>query len=282
MKQIENENIISFEKNGINYLQFKRLLEYKDIIQHAYCLGTDVDFRTSLPNKGKISDEKFNNAINDYKNLCDSLDLDYLNIVKTNQEHTDNIQIVNKKQNENGMDINLEVYDKTDGFITNKSNLVLATTNADCILMLFFDPKTKTIANIHSGWKGTLLRISEKTVKKMIEQLKVNPKDLICCICPSIRQCHFEVDKEVKDCFKKEFSCFGENQLNKIIKKQENVDKWNIDTVLINKLMLLECGLDEKNIIDSGLCSVCNSEIMHSFRVEKDNYGLSTAIISLK
>ena len=41
-------------------------------------------------------------------------------------------------------------------------------------------------------------------------------------------------------------------------------------------------GLKKENIIDSGICSVCNKEQIHSFRVEKKGYGLNTALISLK
>ena len=41
----------------------------------------------------------------------------------------------------------LKEYDLTDGLITNKSNILLATTNADCILLMFFDPVKKAIAN---------------------------------------------------------------------------------------------------------------------------------------
>ena len=37
----------------------------------------------------------------------------------------------------------------------------------------------------------------------------------------------------------------------------------------------------EENIEDSGICSVCNKEKIHSFRAEGENYGLATAIISL-
>ena len=36
-----------------------------------------------------------------------------------------------------------------------------------------------------------------------------------------------------------------------------------------------------KNIIDSGICSVCNSDLIHSFRAEKEGYGLETALIEL-
>ena len=43
-----------------------------------------------------------------------------------------------------------------------------------------------------------------------------------------------------------------------------------------------DIGLKDENIIDSGICSVCNCDLIHSYRVEKQEYGLSTALISLK
>lgn len=282
MRDLSNENVIHVIKDGIQYLQFRKLLEYNDIITHAYSLGIDTNFMTAKPNKQEIPKEKYEKAINDYKNICNELNVNYLNVVKTNQEHTDNIQIVNKKINVDNMDVNIEKYDDTDGLITNKQNLILATTNADCILMLFLDPVTKTIANVHSGWKGTLQRISIKTVEKMIKEFNCNPKDIICCICPSIRKCHFEVSLDVKEMFEKEFVDLQIDKNADIMEKQKGQEKWNIDTVLINKIILERAGLKTENIIDSGICSVCNSELVHSYRVEKQGYGLATALISLK
>ena len=159
---------------------------------------------------------------------------------------------------------------------------MLSTTNADCILLLFFDPVTKTIANVHSGWKGTLQRISVETVDKMIKEYGCNPDDIICCICPSIRKCHFEVDKDVKDLFENEFEDLQISENQDIMEKQKDNEKWNIDTVLINKILLKKKGLKEESIIDSGLCSVCNKDLIHSFRAEGQGYGLATALISLE
>lgn len=281
MKDLSNKNVIRINKNGIQYLQFRKLLEYKDIITHAYSIGTDVNFRTARVNKQQLPENEFNKAIQDYKNLCNAINVDYKNIVKTNQEHTDNIAIANKKINKDFPDINLEEYSKTDGIVTNRPNLVLSTTNADCILLLFFDPVTKTIANTHSGWKGTLQRISVKTVEKMINEFNSKPEDIICCICPSIRKCHFEVNRDVKEMFENEFKDLNINKNIDIMEKQKDKEKWNIDTVLINRIILEKTGLKAENIIDSGLCSVCNKELIHSFRVEKEGYGLNTAIISL-
>lgn len=282
MKNLSNQNIVHIEKDGVQYIQFKKLLEYKDIITHAYSIGVNVNFRTARINKQALPENEYKKAIQDYKNLCDNIGLDYKNVVKTNQQHTDEVKIVTEKENKDFMDINLEKYSQTDGLITNKSKFVLSTTNADCILLLFFDPITKTIANVHSGWKGTLQRISVKTIEKMKKEFNCMPENIICCICPSIRKCHFEVDKDVKEQFENEFKDINISNSIEIMDKQPNKEKWNIDTVLINKILLKKEGLIEENIIDSGICSMCNSDIIHSFRVEKENYGLETALICLK
>lgn len=306
LRDLSNKNVIHINKNGVQYLQFRRLLEYSNIITHAYSLGIDVNFRTAKANKEKLPEDEFNKNLQSYKNLCLVTNLDYKNVVKTNQEHTDNIKIITKKINKNEPDINLEKYSKTDGMITNKKNLILSTTNADCILLLFFDPVTKTIANVHSGWRGTLQRISVKAVQKMKNEFNCKPENIICCICPSIRKDHFEVDKDVKDMFEKEFQDLDISNNAEIIEKQNietprinsknnNIEqheqmkiehelrkeKWNIDTVLINKIILKKTGLKPENIVDSGICSECNSDLVHSFRAEKEGYGLETALISL-
>ena len=50
MKNLSNQNIVHIEKDGVQYIQFKKLLEYKDIITHAYSIGVDVNFRTARIN----------------------------------------------------------------------------------------------------------------------------------------------------------------------------------------------------------------------------------------
>ena len=167
-----------------------------------------------------------------------------------------------------------------DGICTNVRNNILATVNADCILILFFDPIKKVVANVHSGWRGTLQKISVKTVDKMVEQYKCNPQDIICCICPSIRKCHFEVEQDVKDSFVMEFQDMF--NLDEVIEEKILGKKWNIDTVRINEILLEKRGLRKDNIIDCGICSVCNSDIIHSYRIEGKGNGLSSAIIGLK
>ena len=296
MKDLSNKNVIHVKNEKIEYLQFRKLLEYEDIIHHAYALGLDVGFKTTTPNQNPASPERMKLARESYKKLCSSIGSNDAHIVQANQNHTDIIKIVQTKVNADKPDFSLTEEGIEDGLITNKKNLALATTNADCILLLFFDPIKKVIANTHSGWKGTLQRISIKTVQNMIKEFDSNPQDIICCICPSIRKCHFEVDKDVKDMFEKEFydlqnakfiDIEEENrekiiQLTDFIEEKIENTKWNIDSVLINKILLQKEGLKPENIIDSGICSVCHSDLIHSYRIEKKDYNTETAIIELK
>ncbi len=274
---LSNKNVIHIKKDGIEYLQFRKLLEYKDKIRHAYSVGIDKNFRTARA--GGLSAEEYNKSLNDYKDLCESVGSNYINIVKPNQRHTNEVKIVNEKINSNAPDFGMEQYNSTDGVITNKENIVLSTTNADCIILLFYDPVKNVIANIHSGWKGTLHRIAVNAVRKMRAEFGCKPEDIIACMCPSIRKCHFEVEQDVRDLYVEEFQDIPEEEwIEETIKGK----KWHIDTVLLNKIMLEKEGLKEENIVDSEICSVCNCELLHSYRAEGKNFNLSSAIIELK
>ena len=274
---LSNENVIHIKEDGIEYLQFRRLLEYKDSIAHAFTLGINNDFRMPLydSNPKKLTKEQIEQNKNNYKKICQCIGVEYNNIVKTNQVHKDIIKNVNGKINKYMPDFHEEAYKETDGLMTNQKNLAICATNADCIVLMMYDKVKKVIANVHSGWRGTIQRIGAKTIDKMQELYNCNPKDIICCISPSIRSCHFEVSEDVKEIFNKTFI-----NNDDIIKKHN--DKWHIDTVKLNIDMLKEKGLREENIIDSKICTVCNSNLIHSYRGSNKTNGLEMGIIELK
>lgn len=145
--------------------------------------------------------------------------------------------------------------------------------------MYLFDKNKKVIGNIHSGWQGTVKKISKKAIEFMKKKYSCNPEDIICVIGPTIRECHFEVQKDVKDMFYNSFSYM--QNIDNIIEYNEKTKSYYIDTVEINKNLLIEEGLLEKNIIDSKVCTVCNSNIIHSYRKDGKESGRNTALISL-
>ena len=44
--KLSNENIIHTKNDEVEYIQFRKLLEYSDIITHAFSIGKDVNFRS--------------------------------------------------------------------------------------------------------------------------------------------------------------------------------------------------------------------------------------------
>ena len=116
----------------------------------------------------------------------------------------------------------------------------------------------------------------------MIKEFDCNPKNIICCIGPCIKKCHFEVDEDVMKLFQNKFEYTG--KINEIIekgRKQADKQKYNIDTTLINKIILQETGLLPENIIDCDICTVCNSDYFHSYRVDKEKSGRNGAFIGM-
>ena len=50
---LSNENIVYTKTDKTEYIQFKKLLKYSDIITHAFSVGTDVNFRGQKKKKIK-------------------------------------------------------------------------------------------------------------------------------------------------------------------------------------------------------------------------------------
>ena len=275
-KEKLSENIVIKSKNNIDYIQFKVLLDYG--IQHAYILKP----YTFGLNKLVTDDENIKIAMKDYKKVCETLNLDFNKFCAPRQNHTGNVEIIDCKKIEQCPVFMDEKLNDIDGVITNEKGIILATINADCNLLLMYDPVKNVIANVHSGWRGTVKKIGVKTVEKMINEYGCNPQDIICCICPSIRKCHFQVEEDVKNAFVREFGYTGKtDKFLEYIGKKDDIDKWLIDSVFVIKTVLKEVGLQEKNIIDCGLCSVCNNKYLYSFRVDENKKGRNSAIISI-
>ena len=273
MKDLSNENIIHIKESNFEYIQFRKLLEFKDLI-HAFTLSTynfDVGGNdTFLKNKEKY--------IENYKLLADKLKFDYNNIIRPCQTHSNNVKIVDEK--ESAISLFPSTLTNTDGLLTDKENIFFSLSYADCTPLFLYDPVKKVIGNIHSGWRGTVQKIGQKAARLMIEKYDSNPKDIICCIGPTIRKDHFEVKEDVREIFYKEFNYTG--KINQIIFEDTLKNSYYIDTVLVNRLLLKEIGLLEENIIDSNICTACNSDILHSYRVDGKLSGRSTAVIGLR
>ena len=209
----------------------------------------------------------------EYKTLKDVLGINLTTskIIKPVQKHTSNVQIVDETNINN-------YFDNTDGLITNLKNVAIATSLADCQGILIYDQNKRVIGNVHSGWRGTLKRIVINAIHLMEEKFNSNPADIEIYICPSILKCCFEVDEDVEILFRNEFNDINIDKFIETRNKTKN-QKFYIDTVGINRAILMKEGVKAENIITSNICTKCNSDKIHSYRADGKNAGRNLSII---
>jgi len=211
---------------------------------------------------------------NNYKKICENLNLDERNVVRPYQTHTNNVRKVNEE-----IGIYPKEFENVDGLITEKHGKVLSLTFADCTPIYIVDKEKKVVALIHSGWAGTTKKIVKNAIEKLREEYNSKTIDLICAIGPTIRQCHFEVEEDVRNIFYNEFKYM--NNIDEIIETGKKQGKYYINTVEINKNLMKEAGILEENIIDCEICSVCNKDKISSYRVEGKKFSRAIALIGI-
>lgn len=254
---------IRFNKES-NYVTFKKL-DNQNII-NLYS-AKPLNFR-----KGLIADEEINQ---NYIDIQNSLNYNFSKIIKPNQNHTNIVKVVNE-ENING------VFEEIDGLITNLRNIALVTSLADCQGILLHDKEKQVIGNIHSGWKGTLNKIIVNAIDLMISTYNSNPENIEVYITPSIEKCCFEVDNDVKELFINNFKEIDINDFITLGEIKDNKQKYFIDTIGINKSIMVTKGIKEENINLSNICTKCQNAYFHSHRSEGINSGRNIALICLK
>ena len=117
-------------------------------------------------------------------------------VIQGHQVHRAEIAVIDKPW------VTREELEGYDAFLTNLSGVAIGVRTADCVPILLYDPLNRAVAAVHSGWKGTVQRIAEKTINRMGEVFGTNPKDLRAVIGPCIGFHSFQVGEEVVDQFR--------------------------------------------------------------------------------
>ncbi len=212
------------------------------------------------------------NVLKNYDIICNELGIRKEELVLSKQVHETNIIDITSADKGNGI-IFENKFSSADALVTNVKNIPLVTFYADCVPVYLLDTKKAVLALVHSGWKGTIGRISEKTVKHMAEKYSSDPNDIIAAIGPSIRSCHYEVSEDLADKFIKEF---GKDVVERISEKP------HLDLQLCVKMQLIDAGISSDSITDSGICTYCNKDTFYSHRHLGDERGTMAAIAMLK
>lgn len=258
---LTNDIMIEKEINGHKYLQFKKLLELN--INHVF---TENDLNFSF--KNIPSEENLHN----FDIVCKDFGFNKTRLCRPIQKHTAEI----KKVTVTGL--NPDEYDFTDALITDKNDTPLCITTADCVPLIIYDPVKKVIANIHSGWRGTVRGIVENSLNMIINEYHSNKNDLLFFFGPSLCQNCFEVEEDVKNMFEEKFPYV-------IIKKgniKDGNQKYYIDNAGTIIKYLLKEGIKKDNIYNANICTCCHKQSLHSYRGKnEEKLGLNITIVTL-
>lgn len=207
-------------------------------------------------------------ALNNRKVFLDSLGIDYRDLVCARQAHGGNIRYITEADKGRGaISYDVSIVD-TDGFITDKKNIPLAVSTADCLSVFLYDQKKPAIGLIHAGWRSSKENIIPKAIKLMKEKFNTDPRDLFAGFGPSIRSCCYEVGEDFKNYFS-----YGLSQKE---------GKFYLDLAESNTEQLIKSGVKAENIFPPQACTFCNNEEFFSFRKEGKDCGRMISVIMLK
>lgn len=205
--------------------------------------------------------------------LANELGIDVNHIIMPHQTHGVESRIIGEEFANLPDGVKKMLLEGVDAVMTNIPGMCIGVSTADCIPVLLYDEEHHAAAAIHAGWRGTQARIVHKAVQEMRMAYQTDPTKLKAVIGPGISLDNFEVGDEVYADFEQaafDMSAIAEER----IKRNPNADdpakaferKWHINLPLANIQMLTHNGVDEANIINTGICTFDNADNYFSAR----------------
>ncbi len=124
-----------------------------------------------------------------------------------------------------------------DGLFTDVKSHLLAVKTADCLPLLFFNPKNEAIGVIHMGWRSARLGILE-SIKEDFSEMRVVAG-------LGLRSCCYEVGDEF----------LGYERLSPYVSSRN--EKLYFDPITFAKDFLCSKGLKRERFYDINFCSFC-------------------------
>lgn len=203
----------------------------------------------------------------DVERLLEAAKLEPNEIYTGHQVHGHNVVYVD---GEKGEDFVIgRQFPEADGLITDKAGVALLIKYADCTPIVLFDPVNKVQASVHSGWRGTVQKIGQVAIEKMVSEFGSKKENILAYLGPSIDQENYEVGLEVYEAFA--------DDPNREKYFKPNGEKYLLSMSQANYQLLLNCGISPENIeVDTTSTYISND--LHSARKEGKDYQLNAII----
>ena len=154
--------------------------------------------------------------------------------------------------------------DAVDALVTDRTDVVLFTTHADCYPIVLWDPEKNVAGLVHAGWRGTQAGVAGATVRFMREEYDC--RFIRAGIGPGICGRCYQVGEEVASQFDRRFVL------------PDDGGKFLLDLSAANRAQLAAAGV--KSVYDIAMCTK-ESYLFPSHRRHPDGTRFG-AIVALR
>jgi YfiH family protein len=256
------------EKNGVKVLVCRPLEEKGFVNGFSTRLGGVSDFPENALNLAGYDEDSAENIAENRRRFLSVFDGDFT-LASVWQIHSADVRVV--RDLTDAADGNY----KMDALVSDAERILLGVKTADCVPILIGDPKTRSFAAVHAGWRGTVQSILVRAFEKMREHYGANPKDLICAIGPAAGCRNYEIGRDVIDAFAESFP--GSDHLFTPTAENHAL----IDLHAANREQLLRLGVPAENIYAAPLCTMERTDLFFSYRKEKKLHGKTGRLMSV-
>lgn len=165
--------------------------------------------------------------------------------------------------------IDIEVTPLSDAMVTDRPDVCLTVSVADCLPLYLCHPDVPAIGLAHLGWRGLVAGIVENCVECLSLNFNCSADRVEALLGPSVGRCCYQVTPEVAVLFPEDSSELREGRLH-------------LDLRAITRSKLTTCGLSENNIFSVQNCTSCEGELFFSYRVEGKEVGRMLAFIQIR
>ena len=252
-------------KNGVSFFQFNHLAKFSKIQHGIFTRNTGYSnppFHSLNVSYGTGDDEK--KVKKNRQLIAQCMDAGML--IFADQVHSNEILVLTR-EHEDELNPQSRSAFIGDAMVTHIPGLFLVVQVADCQSVLMCDPIRQVVANVHSGWRGSIDNIIGRTVVAMEKNFGGDPAQIRAGIGPSLGPCcaefvNYETEIPEKFWLHKD----GGNHF----------DFWSI-----SRDQLMDAGILKENIETCRICTKCHTDLFFSYRGEGTT-GRFASVIGLK
>jgi YfiH family protein len=252
-------------KNGLAYYQFEHLAAFPEI-QHGIFARGGGHSRTpfhQLNVSFAVGDDP-EDVERNRQRVAGCMQGKALVFIR--QVHGNTVRVIDGRQGPAPVS-DAEAVPVGDAMVTDRGEQLLAVSVADCQPVLLFDPLRRVVANIHSGWRGSVANVAGRTLQVMRERFGCSARDVLAGVGPSLGPCCAEF-VNYRDEIPREFWDYRRDSVY--------FDFW-----AVTRDQLIAAGVPAEHIQTSGLCTKCHTDRFFSYRGE-GRTGRFPAVIGIR